>query len=172
MARRSPAGNNRPTHNGSAAAVGLLICLAVGSLAQAQTSATSMARGRAAAREVRAASRALDNALQRRDTAALAKIYSNGYVHIDQFGVRSTKQQRLAELGSGARQVQAIGPIDEIRMEVFGDDVVVSTARTNGRQTLNGTPVGGGPRLSTRVWVRQAGRWQVILAQVTAIAPR
>src|SRR6476659_4011630 len=59
MARRSPAGNNRPTHNGSAAAVGLLICLAVGSLAQAQTAATSMARGRAAAREVRAASRAL-----------------------------------------------------------------------------------------------------------------
>ncbi len=149
----------------------LIATLTLGFVANAQPTVSPMERGRAVAREVRAASLALDSALQRGDTAALAKIYANGYVHIDQFGVRSTRQQRLAELGRGTRQVQTIGPIDELRMEVFGD-VVVSTARTMGRQTLNGRPLGGGPRLSTRVWVHQAGRWEVILAQVTPIVSR
>jgi len=144
--------------------------LTLTSVVKAQAHAHLMERGREVAREVRAASLALDSALQRRDTAALSRIYANGYVHIDQFGVRSTKQQRLAELASGSRQVQAIGPIGEVKIEAFGN-VVVSTAQTMGRQTLNGRAVGGGPRLSTRVWVHQAGRWQVILAQVTPIAP-
>ena len=51
-------------------------------------------------------------------------------------------------------------------------DVAVASARTNGQQTVNGQPATAGPRMSTRVWVRQDGRWQVVLAQVTPIQPR
>ena len=150
--------------------VALFACLASGAEAGAQASArdAAMQHERAVVREVLATSRLLDRALQERDTTTLSKIYANGYVHIDQFGVRSTKQQRLAELGSGARQFNSMGAVVEERIVAFGD-VIVTTAKTNGQQTLNGQAVRSGPRLSTRVWVHQAGRWQVILAQVTPI---
>jgi ketosteroid isomerase-like protein len=144
------------------------IWLALAAPAEGQAAPDTIGRSVTPVREVRQASAALDRALERGDTAALARLYADGYVHVDQFGVRTGKAERLAELGRGTRRFQAVGVAVEPQYAIFGD-VVVATARTNGQQTVDGSAVRQRPRMSTRVWVRRDGRWQVILAQTTPI---
>jgi ketosteroid isomerase-like protein len=150
------------------ATLALIATLAVGSSARGQQTPATQRRDAAAIAEVREASRLLDAALARGDTEALRRYYADAYVHIDQFGRRSGKEQRLAEFARGARRVQSIGPMADQSFAVV-NDVVVASALTAGQQTLNGQPLPAPPRMSTRVWVRRAGHWQVLLAQTTPI---
>lgn len=151
--------------------VALIAALSANTVARAQQTSATQPSEAAIIVEVRRTSRALDSALARGDTAELSRYYADAYVHIDQFGVRSGKEQRLAEFARGARRAQAVASIADEAFSVIGN-VVVASAQTSGQQVVNGQSLPTGRRMSTRVWMRHDGRWQVILAQVTPIASR
>lgn len=126
-----------------------------------------------AVREVQQASQLLNDALLHGDSNALAVLYADSYIHVDQYGERTGKQERLEEFASGQRRFQATSPHEDVRYEVYGDMVIVSqkSTPTVPSQTFNGRAVSVRPTTVTRVWVKRDGRWQVALAQTTPITP-
>jgi ketosteroid isomerase-like protein len=123
-------------------------------------------------REIQDAAKILGDALVRGDARVIGETYADGFVHIDQYGTRTGKQERLAEIGSGQRRfLGPLAPGEDAQYEVHGDTVVV-TGRVSPpapQQTFKEKPISVRPTVVTRVWRKRDGRWQVILTQVTPI---
>ena len=133
----------------------------------------AVARGQAAGspreRAVLAAMEQYKQAILDRDTAELAGIWTENYTFINPQGALVTREERLANLGSGNTNVQVIDNEREITVRLYGDAAIVQNLSTL-RGTFSGAPTDTDLR-GTFVWVRRDGRWRLVTNQLTAVAP-
>jgi len=107
------------------------------------------------------------DALTKRDTAALDKIWASEYMFINPQGALVTKAERMANLKSSATEFKAINPQQE-KLSVHGE-----VAIDIGRVTLEGTKYSGqessGEYRYMNVWRKTGGEWQMLANQITLI---
>jgi ketosteroid isomerase-like protein len=120
-------------------------------------------------RAVLAAMEDFKQAILDRDTAELARTWTENYTFINPLGVLVTREDRLANLGSGNTNVQVIDNEREITVRLFGDAAIVQNLSTL-RGTFGGAPTDTDLR-GTFVWVRRDGRWKLVTNQLTPVGP-
>ena len=101
------------------------------------------------------------------DNAALDRLWADDHIFTNPLGVVQTKAQRLAEMKSGGRRLEAFS-IADVEVRAYGDTAVVTS-----RATLKGQRQGqdiSGQYRGIDVYVKKQGRWQVVAAQATRIA--
>jgi ketosteroid isomerase-like protein len=102
------------------------------------------------------------------DVPALERLYSDEYLAIDPAGAIFTKAQDIANVKSGNFKL-ATFKLDDVKVKIHGEMGVV-TGRNTIKATYMGKDISGAYRF-TDVFVKRAGRWQVLSTQGTAIAP-
>ena len=139
------------------AGVSLLLRLSNGVFAQA-TSGNSESEVRDAVEKYRVA-------LMKHDAAALKQIWADDYTFINGAGQLLTKDQRLANLSSGATSLDIT--MAGMKVRVYGDAAV-----TTGQVTIKGQYSGkesSGDYQSMTVWAKRGSTWQLVANQVTKI---
>jgi ketosteroid isomerase-like protein len=140
-------------------ALTLLLGMAAGVFAQ-EDSATE--------KEVRDALEKYRTALTQHDAAALKQIWADNYTFINGAGEILTKDQRLANLASGATALDTITMGNDMKVRVYGNDAAVSTSRVTLEGKYSGKAVSGDYQSMT-VWVKRPSGWQLVANQVTPI---
>jgi ketosteroid isomerase-like protein len=118
-------------------------------------------------KEVRAAIEKYKTALLRRDVAALEKIWADDYVFVNASGEVVTKEQRLANIKSGATALDSIKEDENLAVRVYQNSAV-TTNRVTIKGQYGGQSVSGQYR-STLVWVKSSVGWQLVSNQLTAL---
>ena len=118
-------------------------------------------------REVNDAQEKYRTALTNRDAAALKQIWADDYTFINGAGAMMTKEQRLANLGSGATALNSIDLGKDMKVRVEGD-VAISTGTVTIKGQYSGKESSGDYR-SMMVWVKRGGGWQLLGNQITPI---
>jgi ketosteroid isomerase-like protein len=131
--------------------------------------ARGQAKGSPRERAVLAAMEQYKQAILDSDTAELADIWSENYTLINPQGLLVTREERLANIGSGNTNVQIIDNEREITVRLYGDAAIVQNLSTL-RGTFSGAPTDTDLR-GTFVWVRRDGRWRLVTNQLTAVGP-
>jgi ketosteroid isomerase-like protein len=131
--------------------------------------AHAQAAGSPRERAVLVAMEQYKQAILDRDTAELAEIWTESYTFINPQGALVTREERLANLGSGNTNVQVIDNEREITVRLYGDAAIVQNLSTL-RGTFSGAPTDTDLR-GTFVWVRRVGRWRLVTNQLTAVGP-
>lgn len=108
-----------------------------------------------------------DRALERNDTAALARIMSDDYATINPFGELRTKAQVLADIKSGAVKNTAFKSSD-VQVRLYGNAAVL-TGQVK-RQAVDHERTADGQFRFMRVYVKRNGQWQNVANQMTKIA--
>jgi len=108
-----------------------------------------------------------NTALLKNDADLLGSLCADELAWTNASGVLFNKDQMLADLRSGKQKNDTIEHQD-VRLHVYGTTVVVtglstSTYRYNGKTFV-------GSRRFTNVWVKQGGRWLLVVHHVTPIA--
>ena len=107
-------------------------------------------------------------AIERQDAAAFERLAADDFRFIDENGRVLNRAQYIADRSHNPDNVDSAVQ-DEIEVRQYGDAAVAT-----GRSTLHGTR-GGAPFVYrfrwTDVYVRRAGRWQPVSAQLTALPP-
>lgn len=116
---------------------------------------------------VRAAIEKYKTALLRRDIAVLEKIWADDYVFVNASGEVVTKEQRLANIKSGATALDSISEDEKMVVRVYQNSAV-TTSRVTIKGQYSGQAVSGQYR-STLVWVRGSAGWQLVSNQLTAL---
>jgi hypothetical protein len=83
--------------------------------------------------------RAACGAILDRDITALAGIWAENYTFITPQGELVTREERLANLGSGSTNVQIIDTEREITVRLYGDPAVMQNLSTL-RGSFSGAP--------------------------------
>jgi ketosteroid isomerase-like protein len=120
--------------------------------------------------EVRQMIEKYKRALLRRDVDALEKIWADDYTFVNASGDVLTKEQRLANIKSGATALDSIKEDDDVTLRVYQNSAV-TTSRIAINGQYSGQPVSGKYR-STLVWVKGSSGWQLVSNQLTALAPK
>jgi ketosteroid isomerase-like protein len=108
-------------------------------------------------------------AMVKGDVPALERLYADEYLAIDPAGATYTKAQDIANVKSGAFKLTTF-KLDEMKVRVHGE-VAVVTGRNTIKAMYMGKDISGAYRF-TDVFVKRAGRWQVLTTQGTAVAPQ
>jgi ketosteroid isomerase-like protein len=143
-----------------------LALLSWGSFAVAQAPQAKAPAADPAA-EVRQMQKRYNEALPKKNLAALRQIWADDYVFTNGSGMVMTKAQRLDNLQSSATEIRSADERD-IRVRVYGGDAAVLTslvvlkARYSGRES-------SGEYRNTAVWVRTAAGWRMVASQITPI---
>ncbi len=119
-----------------------------------------------AVREVIAAERAWVQAHRDLDLQALEQLMAEEYLHIRADGSVIGKQTDLASYRRGDRHWD-YAESDEYRVEVFGNTAVL-VGRWRARGVNAGEPFDYAARFLS-VYVKRAGRWQMVVAQSTPL---
>ena len=130
--------------------------------------ATVSALGQESERELRQLEEKIADAVVRRDTAFVQRVWAEEFVYTGVRGEVKTKADILAELRAGDLQFEVL-KFDDVRVRVYGDAAVVT-----GRATTKGRSKQGeisGEFRYTRVYVNRKGAWQLVAFQGTPIAP-
>jgi ketosteroid isomerase-like protein len=143
----------------------VLLASAFGQSANQQNSENSSSE-----KEVREAIEKYKTALLRRDVAALEKIWADDYVFVNASGDVLTKEQRLANVKSGATALDSINEDENLTVRVYQNSAV-TTSRVTIKGQYSGQPVSGQYR-STLVWVKGSAGWQLVSNQLTALLPK
>ena len=143
----------------------VLLASAFGQSANQQNSENSSSE-----REVREAIEKYKTALLRRDVAALEKIWADDYVFVNASGEVLTKQQRLANIKSGATALDSINEDENLAVRVYQNSAV-TTNRVTIKGQYSGQSVSGQYR-STMVWVKSSAGWQLVSNQLTGLPPK
>jgi len=143
----------------------VLLASALGQSANQQNSENSSSET-----EVREAIEKYKTALLRRDVAALEKIWADDYVFVNASGEVLTKQQRLANVKSGATALDSINEDENLAVRVYQNSAV-TTNRVTIKGQYSGQSVSGQYR-STMVWVKSSAGWQLVSNQLTGLPPK
>ena len=106
-------------------------------------------------------------ALARRDTVALDRILAEGVVITDASGKVHNKAQELARLRGYVHNIGYNNTVEDVR--VYGEAAVVTGLHTVRVQTPR-KRVDWIEYRYTFVWMRSAGRWQVVAQQFTRVS--
>lgn len=148
------------------ACLATIVFLAMSPMWGQQSGKTSAAKA-TVEQELRTRFQQYAEALKKKDTAALDKIWSDDYSFIDPRGVLLTKAERLDNVRSGATSFDDIELLQE-KVYVLG-----STAIDIGRVNLKGTKYSGlessGEYRYMNVWTNENGQWRLLANQITFI---
>jgi ketosteroid isomerase-like protein len=122
-----------------------------------------------AEQEIRALEKRWNESRVRADVGALDALLSAEWTVTHGDGTIDTKAQYLADLRSGDRKFFGDVKQDEFTVRVYGDTAVVAGV-SDSKVEYKGKP-GGGPLRFTRVYVKQGGRWQMVVSQATRRQP-
>jgi len=106
-------------------------------------------------------------ALGNSDTAALDRIYADGYTFVSDNGAMMTKAERIAAFKSGELKYESIS-YDVASIRLFGDTVVAVMHIES--KFAPGVKFSGGKFLTTGTFVKIKGRWQLVVAHNTRMA--
>ena len=109
-----------------------------------------------------------NQAILRGDAAALERMTADDYTFITLRGELRTKAEIVQGFKSGSFHYDS-REISELNVRVYGSTAVV-TGRSNQKGQENGQDYSGDYRF-TRVYSKQAGRWQTVALQTTLIQP-
>lgn len=102
------------------------------------------------------------------DVKTLSRIYADDYSLITAEGEVRSKAVQLSELRSGQLHFAPLKPLErEVRL--YGQTALV-ISRDPAGIVRNGQQIGGDLRM-TRLYVWRQGRWQLVSAQATRVAP-
>ena len=122
-----------------------------------------------AARELRRIEDELSEALVERDAETLDRLWHTDLIFIRLNGQQSNKEERLAGLATaGPRRDGETNQNDAVDVRIDGDTAVVTVVST--WTTPRDASVSVGRYRALHVWTREAGRWQLLAAQVALIA--
>ena len=141
----------------------VLLLLATG--CTAATGRTS-ARGALEA-DLRAAERTRGDALRAADTVALAALYADDFVMITSTGQLRSKADQLRDVAGGMVQHQG-KPDRLLKVNLYGEIAVVLAESAGGTLVVRGRP-DPHARHYSRIYIRRAGRWQLLLTQVSVL---
>jgi len=116
-------------------------------------------------REIRRMEHQWNDARAKGDIATLNRILVDDWTVTHGDGTTDTKAKYLADLKSGARQFSGGVTEDDVTVRIYGD-TAVAAGSSNSTVTLNGQPQGGALHF-TRVYVKRAGGWRMIVSQAT-----
>jgi ketosteroid isomerase-like protein len=108
-----------------------------------------------------------NDAIMKGDIATLDKMYSDEIDWINPSGELLTKSQVLDHLKSGEQKFFSIKHTDR-QMHVYGDSVVVMTVYTRSTVRYKGK-TSDSPRRFTNVFVKQNGRWMLVVHHATPV---
>jgi len=149
------------------AAAFVMLAAAVVAPGQAGKGAEAAGRQSQAEKEVRSLMREFVAALDRRDVAALNRIYADDMFFTNQSGALSTKKAEIDYIKSLPAAAYK-GSTAEEKVRVYGDAAVV-----NGIYTVrDGGSLVFGPVRYTTVCVRQQKGWKIVSFQVTDLRRR
>ena len=103
-------------------------------------------------------------ALGNNDTAALDRIYADGYTFVGVNGAMMTKAERIAAFKSGELKYESVSH-DVVSIRLFGDTAV--TVVHIETKSAPGVKFSGGKFLTTGTFVKIKGRWQLVVAHNT-----
>jgi ketosteroid isomerase-like protein len=148
----------------------IVLVLAVSCQVFAQAKPAAPAKGASVEQELIKLENDWNNAMVKRDVAALSRIVTDDWTTIDpDDGTIMTKAQSLADLKSGEDvYTSAVG--DEWKVRVYGDAAVVLSRETV-KEQYKGKDVSGQYRF-TDTWIKKAGRWQCVASAGTKIAKK
>jgi ketosteroid isomerase-like protein len=106
---------------------------------------------------------AFSDAQVKKDRAAMERITADDYSFIHSNGSVLNKTREIAETMAGDMKWTGFKQ-DELNVRIYGDAAVVT-----GRETLEGAAKGyaSGARRFTEIFVKRAGRWQLVGGQST-----
>jgi ketosteroid isomerase-like protein len=128
----------------------------------------SSADNKTADQEVRAAIEQYRNALTKKDTAALERIWADDYTFINASGAVVTKAERLANLKSGATSLDTIITDPDMKIRVYGGDVAVAINRVTLKGQYSGKATSGQFQASI-VFAKMPTGWQLVCNQITPV---
>lgn len=141
--------------------------LAVAPYANAQKNpAASMSGQTGTKEEILAIEEERNRAIISGDAVALERMTSDDYTFITLRGELRTKREVVQGFESGSFHYES-REISDLDVRVYGNTAIV-TGRSNQKGTENGKDYSGDYRF-TRVYVKQAGRWQTVALQTTLI---
>ena len=105
-------------------------------------------------------------ALIKRDVAAFGTIFAEDATLTGPDGMVQTKSQLLADVKSGDLIIEA-SEISDLKVRVFGESALVTYSTTD-KGKYKGRDISGRYRW-TDVFVRRAGKWQIVSSQGTPI---
>jgi len=116
---------------------------------------------------VRQVIKELAAALGTNDTAALDRIYADGYTFVGDTGILTTKAQRLAAFTSGEMKYESVS-LDDANIRLYGSTAVATIHFTT--KVASGVKVSDGKFITTMTFAKTKGRWQPVAAQSARIA--
>ena len=108
------------------------------------------------------------NALTKKDTAALERIWADDYTFINAHGVVVTKAERLANLKSGATSLDTIVTDPDMKIRVYGSDVAIAISRVTIKGQYSGKATSGQFQ-SSIVFAKTPSGWQLVCNQITPV---
>ena len=108
------------------------------------------------------------NALTKKDTAALERIWADDYTFINAHGVVVTKAERLANLKSGATSLDTIVTDPDMKIRVYGSDVAIAISRVTIKGQYSGKATSGQFQSSV-VFAKTPTGWQLVCNQITPV---
>lgn len=105
-------------------------------------------------------------AVVKRDTAALQRLYADEYMSVDQEGMVWNKKQDIEIDTAGASRLSTY-KFDDLKVRAYGDVAVVT-----GRNRATGKVLGNAAKFEIRftdVFVKRDGRWQIVHSQATPV---
>ena len=118
-------------------------------------------------REVWEALENYETVFMKRDVAALEKIWADDSVFVNALGEVLTKEQHLANIKSGATELDTMIEEDGMTVRVYQNGAITTTPITIKGQ-YSGRPVSGLYR-STLFWVKGPAGWQLVCDQLIAL---
>jgi ketosteroid isomerase-like protein len=107
-------------------------------------------------------------ALVKKDTAALERIWADDYTFINASGAVVTKAERLANLKSGATNLDTIEMDPDMKIRVYGGDVAVAINRVTLKGQYSGKATSGQFQ-SSIVFAKMPTDWQLVCNQITPV---
>jgi hypothetical protein len=127
--------------------------------------------------EIRDLERQLSRAVIRGDRAFFEHVLADDFTHTSHSGQFKTRSEWMAENKFENREGQPqpgkthyeAFDVDDLAIRIYGETAVVTGRSTPKGVTAKGEPIRGRYRY-LRVWVKRAGRWQVVAFEGTRIA--
>jgi len=112
-----------------------------------------------------------NNAVLKKDRAALQSLYATEYLYTDSDGVTHTKSQDIADVVSAVSHTESFA-LSDLKVNVYGAGAAaVVTGRNTIKASFRSKDVSGTYRF-TDVFVKRNGRWQVVATQSTKVTSR